>query len=98
MSRIGDDHFSSQVSTTKTSLEIVILVILLASGQRRLNRDPEMAEDAKDLPKYFWEAAPESMRLFLSEVNREYGSIRGYLEIHGAEVSLFNRLEQALLT
>jgi protein-tyrosine phosphatase len=52
---------------------------------------------AQELPGYFWEAAPESMDLFLSALQRCYGSIRGYLEAHGAEASLFDRLEKALL-
>jgi protein-tyrosine phosphatase len=50
-----------------------------------------------DLPGFFWESAPESMDLFLSTIKRSYGSIRGYLEAHGAEKSLFDQLENALL-
>jgi protein-tyrosine phosphatase len=59
--------------------------------------DPEIPEDILLLPVYTWEAAPESMAWFLSAFKREHGSARGYLEIHGAETSLFDRLKKALL-
>ena len=63
----------------------------------RLMEDPKTPEEVKNLPAYTWEATSESMRWFLSSLKREFGSARGYLEMHGAEESLFNRLEQALL-
>jgi protein-tyrosine phosphatase len=63
----------------------------------RLNSDPATPEYMKTLPGYTWEAAPESMALFLSALQQEYGSIRGYLKERGAETSLFDRLEQSLL-
>ena len=78
--------------------DIVEDYTLSAPYMRELVNDPEMAEDVKDLPSYFWEAVPESMSLFLSMLKREYGSARGYAEEHGAEVSLFDRLERGLLT
>jgi protein-tyrosine phosphatase len=63
----------------------------------RLMEDPETPEDVKNLPAYTWEATSASMRWFLSFLKREYGSAREYLEMHGAEKSLFSRLEKALL-
>ena len=63
----------------------------------RLMKDPETPEDVKILPTYTWEATSESMRWFLSSLKREFGSAREYLEMHGAEKSLFGRLEKALL-
>lgn len=54
-------------------------------------------EDSSGLPDYFWEAAPESMSLFLSSIEKDFGSTKGYLETNGAESSLFDRLEKALL-
>jgi len=65
--------------------------------RNRLNNDPETSEDIKDLPEFTWEAAPESMALFLSTIKREYGSVKGYLEAQGAASSLVRRLEMALL-
>jgi protein-tyrosine phosphatase len=59
--------------------------------------DPGMPDDVKNLPAYTWEATAESMALFLSGLKREFGSARGYLEMNGADKSLFKRLEQALL-
>ncbi|MGP8080082.1 MAG: tyrosine-protein phosphatase [Dehalococcoidales bacterium] len=62
-----------------------------------LMKDPETPADIKNLPAYTWEATAVSMALFLSGLKREFGSIREYLEMNGAETSLFNRLEKALL-
>lgn len=61
------------------------------------NRHPEIDATVKVLPEFLWEATPESMALFLATLVREYGSVKGYLESHGAEPSLINRLETALL-
>ena len=63
----------------------------------RWNNDPRTAEVHKNLPEYQLKASPESMALFLSTLNKEYGSVRGYVMVQGAEVSLFNRLGRALL-
>ncbi len=63
----------------------------------RWNNDPRTAEVHKNLPEYQLKASLESMALFLSTLNKEYGSVRGYVMAQGAEVSLFNRLEKALL-
>ena len=64
---------------------------------KRLTQDPETPADIKNLPAYSWEANAASMALFLSGLKREFGSIREHLEMNGAERSLFNRLEKALL-
>ena len=64
----------------------------------RWNNDPRTAEALKNVPDYLLEASPESMTFLLSTLKREYGSVRGYVEAHGAEVSLINRLKTALLT
>lgn len=65
---------------------------------KSMNNNPEIAEGVKHLPGYFWKAAPESMALFLSTLQREYGSVRGYVEAQGAEASLPRRLKRSLLT
>jgi protein-tyrosine phosphatase len=54
-------------------------------------------EDIINLPAYTWKATSESMTWFLTSLKHEFGSARGYLEMHGAETSLFDRLEKALL-
>jgi protein-tyrosine phosphatase len=59
--------------------------------------DPGTPEEEKNLPAYTWEATAESMALFLSGLKQEFGSARGYLEMNGADKSLFERLEKALL-
>jgi Tyrosine phosphatase family len=62
-----------------------------------LINEPATPEDIKKLPAYTWEATSESMSRFLASLKREFGSVKGYLEMGGAEKSLFVRLEKALL-
>jgi protein tyrosine/serine phosphatase len=59
--------------------------------------DPNTPEEEKNLPAYTWEATAESMEVFLTGVKQEFGSARGYLEMNGADKSLFQQLEKALL-
>jgi hypothetical protein len=51
----------------------------------------------KNLPAYTWEATAPSMALFLAGLRQEFGSTREYLEMNGADKSLFERLGKALL-
>jgi len=59
--------------------------------------DPNTPEEEKNLPAYTWEATAESMALFLTGLKQEFVSARGYLEMNGADKSLFGRMEKALL-
>lgn len=63
----------------------------------RLMNEPGTPEYIKNLPAYTWEAAPQSMALFLSTIKHEYGSTRGYLKSQGAKSLLFDALDRALL-
>lgn len=63
----------------------------------RMRKDAKIPEFAKHLPDFFFKATPESMDFFLSALQREYGSVRGYVEAQGIDVSLIRRLEKALL-
>ncbi len=63
----------------------------------RLSRDPKDAKFLQELPAFMHLASASSMGLFLSTMKTEYGSIRDYLAAHGAQKSLFDRLQQALL-
>jgi protein-tyrosine phosphatase len=64
---------------------------------RTFRNDPEVKKAIENLPAYFWEAAAESMSLFLTALRQEYGSVGGYLEAQCAGDSLIPRLEAALL-
>jgi protein-tyrosine phosphatase len=64
---------------------------------QRMKGIPEAASMLENLPAFFWEASRESMEMVLSEIRRTYGSVRGYLETHGTDSMLFDRLEHALL-
>jgi protein-tyrosine phosphatase len=59
--------------------------------------DPAAPPEVKEVPDFQWEASAESMARFLALIRREYGSAAGYLEAHGADSSLAQRLEEALL-
>lgn len=63
----------------------------------RIRNDPAAPPEAKELPDFQWEASAESMARFLALLRREYGSAAGYLEAQGADNSLPQRLEEALL-
>jgi Tyrosine phosphatase family len=65
---------------------------------KRMQGDPRWAEDAKALPDFFWKVSPDSMALFLNTIDKEHGSTRKYLEVQGAKVLLFPRLEMSLLS
>jgi protein-tyrosine phosphatase len=54
-------------------------------------------EEIKSLADDHWKVDKVSMRTFLTLINTEYGSIRGYLDTQGADKSLVKRLEKALL-
>lgn len=62
-----------------------------------LNNNPGIVEGTDSLPDYFWTSTAESMELFLTALRHEYGSVKGYLEAHGAQAELFDRLKEALL-
>ena len=63
----------------------------------RSRKDADTAKFLDGLPDYMHQASPASMATFLSTLRRRYGSVRGYLRSAGAEPSLFDRLETALL-
>ncbi len=59
--------------------------------------DPEMAEFPQHLPAFFWKASAESMEMFLTTLQHEYGTITDYLYTQGAEQTLIEKLRKALL-
>lgn len=69
----------------------------MAKHIERISRNPEDAKFLQSLPAWMHEASARSMELFLSTMRQDYGSVRDYLLSHGAEPSLFERLEGALL-
>ncbi|MFA5307963.1 MAG: tyrosine-protein phosphatase [Dehalococcoidales bacterium] len=64
---------------------------------QHFNREQSTAPTRPPIPDVFWGAVPESMSLFLSSLYRDYGSGEGYLKAQGADPSLKQRLEDALL-
>ena len=63
----------------------------------RLKNNPQKNDPPLDIPEYFWKASPESMRLFLSTICKEYGSVKQYVAAMGGKPDLAERLAKALL-
>ena len=59
--------------------------------------DPESSPYFERLLAYMYDSRPETMEHVLETLYRKHGSIRGYVEAHGGNESLFGRLEDALL-
>ena len=85
---ITDEDIITDYVLSSKSMKIIM---------NRLFNDPEVPEYVKTLPDYSWEAAPESMVMFLAGIRQEHDSVREYVEKQGADSSLFSRLENALL-
>ena len=65
--------------------------------KERFYKRSQMREDGKVPPDFFWKAEPQSMSRFLTGLKQEFGSAREYVAAHGADTSLCERLEGALL-
>jgi protein-tyrosine phosphatase len=63
----------------------------------RLKNNPQKNDPPLDIPEYFWKASPESMKLFLSTITKEYGSVKQYVAAMGGKPDLAERLANALL-
>jgi protein-tyrosine phosphatase len=63
----------------------------------RLKNNPQKNDPPLDIPEYFWKASPESMKLFLSTINKEYGSVKDYVAVMGGKPDLAERLAKTLL-
>lgn len=65
--------------------------------RERMELNPPDKEYFKHLPDYFWQAAPESMALFLSTLKKKYGSMVGYLINLGIDTYLIEGIRKVLL-
>jgi protein-tyrosine phosphatase len=63
----------------------------------RLSEDPQIAQSLQALPAFIHKAAPDSIARFLSGLRQDYGSAWGYVTAQGADPTLQERLEKALL-
>jgi len=63
----------------------------------RLKNNPQKNDPPLDIPEYFWKASPESMKLFLSTLRKEYGSVKQYVAAMGGKPDLAERLAKTLL-
>jgi protein-tyrosine phosphatase len=65
---------------------------------QRLKNEAKNMKLPIELPEFFWKTEPESITLLMASFRKEYGSTVDYLEAHGAEPALVNRLKSTLLT
>jgi protein-tyrosine phosphatase len=65
--------------------------------RNRMKDETKTDEKPVKIPDFFWQATPDLIGIFLNAIRREYGSPREYLQKHGAEPSLFDRLGKILL-
>jgi len=50
-----------------------------------------------NIPDFFWKAPPDSMKMLLAMLRREYGSVEGYLKEMGMTASMPKQLQKGLL-
>jgi protein-tyrosine phosphatase len=62
-----------------------------------IRSDPQLALDTSSLPDYVWRIIPQTVAVFLNSIRTQYGSARDYIKAQGANHSLADRLEKALL-
>jgi protein-tyrosine phosphatase len=87
--KVPDESISSDYSLSASFIEKFI-----ADKKKK----EQVTEEEKSLPDYFWQVSADSMGSFLIALRQRYGSVRDYLKEHGADSSLFDRLERTLLT
>jgi protein-tyrosine phosphatase len=63
----------------------------------KLRKNPKEGEGVPPIPDYFWKASPESMKILLSTLRRDYGSVERYLEDVGMASELPKQLKNVLL-
>jgi protein-tyrosine phosphatase len=69
----------------------------MAEFKKRLKDTPRGVRMLENLPDYVWEARSDSMISVLSEIRRQYGSMREYLQSFGIHPLLFAQLERSLV-
>ena len=68
-----------------------------AQRQAELRAKNETVDSKPNWPDWVSAAPPESMQHILAFVRREFGSMEGYLQSHGGDATLPERLRDALL-
>jgi protein-tyrosine phosphatase len=69
----------------------------VARLRKTWSQDPSHGDFVKHMPGYFWEAAPASMKLFLSTLQKEHGSVVNYIQNMGVQPALINSIRETLL-
>lgn len=64
--------------------------------QDAAKKDPNLGGQISSIPAFFWQATPATMHYFLDSLRREFGTAREYLENHGMDSFVSDRLRTAL--
>jgi len=65
--------------------------------RKDMEQNPPKEEYIKRLPEYFWEAAPETMKIFLSGIKKKHDSVVRYLIDLGVDTYLIEGIRKNLL-
>jgi len=66
-------------------------------AERQVRITPAGTQLAIERSPFLHDSPPEAMEFLINTLGREYGSMQGYLEAHGADASLFGRIKDTLL-
>ena len=87
---VGHDDVVADYVLTQQTMELIVA--------RAAAEDPTIAATLEAVPKSFHTADPEAMSRVLSDLEREHGSVRGYVRSIGVSEDVLIRLEDLLLT
>ncbi len=66
--------------------------------QASAERDPQVARTIESMPRSFYIADPAAMALVLADLERDHGSVRGFVRSLGVTEEVLVRLDDLLLT
>jgi protein-tyrosine phosphatase len=85
---VPDDDIIADYCLSASSVELIY---------NRIRSDPQFSLETSILPDYVWRVIPQTVSIFLTSIRTQYGSAWNYIKAQGANHSLANRLEKALL-
>jgi protein-tyrosine phosphatase len=87
---VGHDDIVADYVLTQQMMERIV--------ERAAAEDPAMAASVDTAPRSFFTADPDAMSLVLSDLEREHGSVRGFVQSIGVSDEVLADLEDMVLT
>jgi len=87
---VGHDDVVADYVLTQQMMERIV--------ERAAAEDPAMAASVDRAPRSFFTADPEAMSRVLSDLERDHGSVRGFVRSIGVSDEVLTRLDDSLLT